>query len=258
MTRRTRGKTRAGRLRLLDPWLVDQLPTDRPVRVLDLGIGARPDTTVELLAALRAGGRQPTVIGTDVEAERVAALAAVEDADLRAVQVDPDWTPEHPADAVRAANLLRQYRLERVRAMLERWGGWLAEGGLLVEGSTDRAGDRGAFRVLRRRGDQLLDDALILLHDLDGGGFGPRALTAYLPRGLGWHGHPGPALHGFFQAWEQAFQQTRAEGARTPAALFVGSAARLAARGLARPDPAGHAAGRLIVPTTVLSGDLRG
>ena len=127
-------------------------------------------------------------------------------------------------------------------------GRWLRPGGLLVEGTTDRHGDRGVFRVFQRTADGLVPDALVFVSDPARSGFAPRALTPYLPRGMGWHGHPGAEVDTLFTAWKQAFERARDAGARTPAELFAGSAAGLAEIGLATTDPAGHAEGRVVVP----------
>lgn len=248
--RPTRGKTRPGRLRLLDPWLLRQLP-DGPARLLDVGIGASPDTTLEWHeAARRAHGPAVTTLGIDLDEARVAALAeAAASADgLRALHRSFDHEPEPAYHVVRAANLLRQYRLDDVPAALDELAAWLVEGGLLVEGSTDRAGDRGCFRAFRVRAGRLVPAVLVFVVDLHGPGFAPRALTPYLPRGLGWHGHPGPELERLFAEWTRCFGAARSGGSDTARALFVDSAEQLAREGVVEARESDWRAGRMIVP----------
>jgi len=248
--RLTRGKTRPGRFRLLDPWIASQVGRavgQETAHVVDVGIGARPDTTLELHRALGGADAGVRTTGLDLDPERVQALREAEEPGVRAVLggFDAELPPAH---LVRAANLLRQYRLPDVPPALTAMSHWLAPEGLLVGGTTDRHGDRGVFRVFRRVDGRLLPQALICLAALDGPGFAPRALTPYLPRGLGWHGHPGPTVQPLFTAWTRAFEHARDQGAHTPAELFTRSAMLLTRQGLAQDDPSGQAAGRLVLP----------
>lgn len=247
LSRLTRGKTRPGRLRLLDPFLVEQLATNRTVRILDVGIGAEPDTTLELHRAALRAGCTPHTLGTDVDRARVDRLAAVGEPRLSAACVDETWQPALGFDLVRAANILRQYKLDRVGPALDRWSSWVRPGGRLVEGTTDKAGDRGVFRVFERAPDGLIPIGLLAFIDLTSPGFAPRALTPYLPRGLGWHGHPSKELEPLFAAWRTAFEHARSVGSTTVPDLFTESAAGLARRGMAHFEPASWRAGRILL-----------
>ena len=249
-SRPTRGRTRPGRLALLDPWLAERLGSSAQSApcVVDVGLGAEPDTTLELHAALAERVPGVVTLGLDVDAERVERLRerAVPGVQARLGGFD---TALPAAQLVRAANLLRQYRLDAVDDALEAMGRWLAPEGLLVEGTTDRHGERGVFRVLEPTAAGLRPVRLVLLCDPAARGFAPWALTAYVPRGLGWHGHPGPQLAPFFEAWNRAFDAARDHGADSTASLFQGAAERLVDEGIA-PDSSSedHAAGRLVVP----------
>lgn len=246
-SRVTRGKTRPGRLERLDPWFaahVGTWPDAGPDTVVDVGIGASPETTLELHAALAAVRPGVRIVGLDTDPERVRALAQVAGPGVVALHGGFEANIPGRAGLVRAANLLRQYRLDGVPDALARMGAWLQPGGLLVEGTTDASGDRGVFRVLRQDGEALRPKALLILADPEGP-FAPRALTPYLPRGLGWHGHVAPRLRTLFDAWEQAFKEARAT-ATGP--LFAPTCARLAAVGLAVDAPDAWARGVLELP----------
>jgi hypothetical protein len=218
----TRGKTRPGRLRLLDPYVAAQhggvcgryFGDEVAVDAVDVGIGARPDTTIALHRALRSVDPAVRTYGLDVDAERVAALDAAGEEGVEGVVGGFEARFDAPIGTVRAANVLRQYALDRVSPALAAMGRWLEPGGLLVEGSTDKTGGRGVFRELGRLDGGLQPNALIFVFDVHGsGGFAPRALTPYLPRGMGWHGHPGPAVAPLLAAWTAAFEEARAAGA---------------------------------------------
>lgn len=235
---------------LLDPWLVQRVgewPEGGADTVVDVGIGASPETTLELHAALREVREDVRTVGLDTDPARVGALA--ERGVDGVVAMDGGFDAEVPGRVglVRAANLLRQYRLDGVPDALARMGAWLTPGHLLVEGTTDAGGQRGVFRVLRWNGQRLDSLSLLVVADPHGP-FAPRALTPYLPRGLGWHGHVAPRLRPLFARWEQAFQEARGAGG---GALFPATCARLAAAGLAVDDPEAHAAGRLEIPVDV-------
>lgn len=237
-SRVTRGKTRPGRLRLIDPFVARAHANacgrwggdDIRIDVVDVGIGARPETTVELHRAVRALDPAARTYGIDTDAGRVAALDAVGEPGVVAVHGGFELSFETPIGTVRAANLLRQYPLGQVTEALLAMGRWLGPEGVLVEGSTDKAGSRGVFRLFSGTGDgRLLPTCLVFAFDVDcDEGFAPRALTPYLPRGMGWHGHPGPVVAPLFEAWNRAFEQARDAGVAGGRALFVESCRRLA------------------------------
>jgi hypothetical protein len=225
-------------MRLLDEWLVAHAEpvlgrVDGPWRdaaVVDVGIGTPPDATLALHAAIarRHPGRR--TIGVDVVAPYVDALtaAAPPGVEGRVGGATLPLGPDEPAALVRAVNLLRSTRAERVSAALATLADPLLVGGWLVEGSTDTTGEVGVFRVLERTPDGLAPRWLVVT-STHGRGFDPRLFTAWLPRGLGRHARPAPELAARFAAWADATARARADGAREPAATFVAAAARLAA-----------------------------
>lgn len=227
MTERiTRGKTRPGRLGLLDSWLVacDLGPAPR---VVDVGIGASPETTVELFEALRTRWPAARVLGIDVDPVRVEAAMRAGRPGLSFALRGFDLELERPASAIRAMNVLRQYPPEQVSEAHARWGRSLAPGGILLEGSTNRTGDVLACHVLRR-GDELFREAL-LFGTRGVGGFAPMQLRDVLPRDLRRSCRPDHPLGAFFARWTEAWEHVRT--GLEPRAAFEASARELARRG---------------------------
>lgn len=149
----TRGTTGINRLRRSDRWLthsplVRGVLTDAPdPLVVDLGYGARPDTTLELARRLRTIRPDLRVTGLEIDPARVApstenvtfARGGFELAGLR-------------PNLVRAFNVLRQYPETAVPDAWSRILSGLAPGGLLVDGTCDEIGRRCAWVLLDRRG----------------------------------------------------------------------------------------------------------
>jgi hypothetical protein len=144
----TRGTTNPNRLRRVDrwvtgtPWVTRILRTAADPLVVDLGYGATPVTSVELLSRLRTVRPDVRVLGLELDPDRVAAARAA---------ADPPWLDFRRGGfelagarpvLVRAFNVLRQYQEPEVaeswRAVRDR----LAPGGLLVEGTCDEIGRR--------------------------------------------------------------------------------------------------------------------
>lgn len=145
----TRGTTGINRLRRSDRWLmhrpqvVDLLRSTPHPLVVDLGYGARPDTTFELAARLRTIRGDLPVVGLEIDPARVVpgrdgvrfARGGFELAGLRPV-------------LVRAFNVLRQYPEDAVAGAWAKIQSALAPNGLLVDGTCDELGRRCAWVVL--------------------------------------------------------------------------------------------------------------
>lgn len=145
----TRGTTGINRLRRSDRWLMHEPLVRRTLLdaadplVVDLGYGARPDTTFELDARLRSVRADTRVTGLEIDPGRVAqardgvsfARGGFELAGLRPV-------------LVRAFNVLRQYPEAAVAPSWAQIQSGLAPGGLLVDGTCDELGRRAAWVLL--------------------------------------------------------------------------------------------------------------
>ncbi|MFK7928473.1 MAG: hypothetical protein AB8H79_09790 [Myxococcota bacterium] len=206
--------------------MADQAQSRGFARVVDVGPGAQPHTTIELHRAVRARVPTAQTTGIDVDPSRVAGLLEAAEPGVRGVEGGFDHRFDPLVDLVRAANVLRQYRLDQVGPSLRAMGRWLRPGGWLIEGTTDKEGHRGCFRVFQCGEFDLEPWGMVFIND-GALGFDPRALTPYLPRGMGWHGHPGPLVKPLFEAWSEAAAVARQAGIREPAAVFESSATAL-------------------------------
>lgn len=207
------GRTRRGRLRLLDAWLVRQALPSGPV--VDVGLGALPWTTVELAEALP--GR--AVLGVDVDAARVAVAREHARPGLGFAVAGLDL-PVRGAAVVRVMNLLRGVGEAEAREARWHLGRALGPAGLLVEGSTDRPGSTGAAWVLR--GPELEVEGLLVVDDL-ARGWAPAKVRGVLPVGLRGRGGAGERL---LRAWTEAWEAVRSHDL---GASFVESARALGA-----------------------------
>lgn len=242
LDRHTRGRTRPGRLRALDAYLVHREPellsrTSGPwehAAFVDVGFGEHPWTTLESAHALRTLNPRLPVVGVELEASRVETAAPYTDAltHFRQGGFDLPLGPHEPARLVRAMNLLRQYPPEQVPAVHQRLGERLLPSGLLVEGSSDTHGGVLVAHLLRRGPHHLEREALLFYTDFSHG-FAPLLFRDWLPRDLRRRVLPGTPLHAFFTAWTQAWQHVRACNHVQPAAAFLHSALRLAEEGVA-------------------------
>lgn len=190
---RTRGKSRAGRLRLVDRFIADRLGTmDREGALfVDVGLGAHPDTTLEWRAASRAD-----VLGVEIDTVRV---QTARDAGLDVLEGGFEVVPD--CAVVRAINLFRQYAREDVQPAVE---GLLRRAPVVLWGSTDKHGETAAFWVQERERRRL-----VLAYDGPGERFAPRRFFRVLPRDLQAPPRVGHPLWDVLSAWEQAWRPVR-------------------------------------------------
>ena len=139
----TRGTTNINRLRRVDRWMATDpsvlaaLDEVSAPLVVDLGYGARPDTTVEMAQRLRAVAPDLEMVGLEIDPERVVGprdgvrfgLGGFELAGLR-------------PQVVRAFNVLRQYDEDEVWPAWRRLMDRLGPSGVIVEGTCDELGRR--------------------------------------------------------------------------------------------------------------------
>ncbi|MFT4042126.1 MAG: class I SAM-dependent methyltransferase [Gordonia sp. (in: high G+C Gram-positive bacteria)] len=192
----TRGTTNINRLRRVDRWMagspdirtaLGRVP--RPL-VVDLGYGARPDTTVEMARRLRAVVADIEVVGLEIDPERVVpaqdgvrfALGGFELAGL---------TPQ----LVRAFNVLRQYDEAEVWPAWEQLTRRLGPGGLIVEGTCDEIGRRCAWVLLDADGPRTLTLSWAPAYTAR-----PSDLAERLPKALIHRNVPGEPVHDLLAA----------------------------------------------------------
>ena len=225
-----RGRTRPGRLRRLDAWLLERegelLREPGRAPVVDLGLGDEPATTREWLGSLREGGIDAPLIAVEIDPQRIA----------RARRLAPELDVRHGGFAlpiagrarlVRVMNVLRGYPAPRIPGALAKLAASLQIGGLIVEGRTCAYGHVLTAQLLRRTRRGLWREALLLSTDF-ARGFAPNLIRAQLPAELHRRGDGGVAMASFFEHWQHAFGRARERGERDPRTCFVRSAQLLA------------------------------
>lgn len=194
MDKITRGKTRAGRLDALDRvvlrWLDEGAFFEEPGgKYVDLGFGASAVTALAMFERIRQMDAQANCTGMDVDAMRVEEAwrecEALKCNEYKWLQGGFAEVGDGDVRLCRAMNVLRQYGVEEaVRAHAQMVRG-LCEGGVLIEGSCDRKGERLGAHVVERRGGEGFRRGVFLMcqQGLDGG-FAPRMMRDWLPQDL--------------------------------------------------------------------------
>ncbi|WP_371787216.1 class I SAM-dependent methyltransferase [Streptomyces albidoflavus] len=207
----TRGTTNPNRLRRMDRWITAThgaalRRAEHPLAV-DLGYGHAPWTAVELLARLRTAAPETRVTGIEIDPDRVAAAQPHAREGLTFVRGGFELpVPDRP-HLIRAANVLRQYDEDEVRAVWERLTARLAPpdpdglgGGLLVEGTCDEIGRRHVWVALGPEGPCTVTFAT-RLGSLDR----PSDLAERLPKALIHRNVPGEPVHAFLRDFDRAW-----------------------------------------------------
>lgn len=240
--REIRGRTRAGRLRGLESYFIGayrEVIAAGEGPAVDLGFGDEAVTTLEWARALRAIRPDMQVIGVETEAWRVEAAReeAGGEAEFLKAGFELREELERPAAVIRAMNILRQYRPEEVREAHRSWGRALMEGGVLMEGTSDKEGSVLSAHIFRKEKARLVREGLLFFTDFQRG-FAPVLFRDVLPRDLRhgvFEGHP---AYSFFQIWMKVWKEVRAEGFIEPRASFQASVRILRDReGLVRAAP---------------------
>jgi hypothetical protein len=203
----TRGTTAPNRLRRVDRWLVgvhgDLLrEAGQPPLVVDLGYGAAPWTAVELADRLAAVRPDVSVVGLEIDPDRVAAAQPAARPGLAFRRGGFELAGLRPL-VVRALNVLRQYDEDAAAQAWTDLCAGLADGGLLVEGTCDEVGRRAAWVALGPEGPRTLTLAAHL-PSLDR----PGALAERLPKALITRNVPGEPVFELLarldDAWDRA------------------------------------------------------
>lgn len=124
------------------------------------------------------------------------------DGDLHTLRAEP------PSALVRLANVGRGLTKDAAEDLPAQVLPLLVDGGACLEGSTDIEGHVSAFWVLRRHGEALSKEALVL-HTDGARGFSPWLFRDVLPRELRRDVKPGTAVHAFFTAWTEVWERVR-------------------------------------------------
>ncbi|WP_244502321.1 class I SAM-dependent methyltransferase [Streptomyces oceani] len=183
---------------------------DEPPAVVDLGYGAAPWTTVELLRRLRGVRADVRVTGVEIDPARVAAARPYErdQPGLRFVRGGFEVPLPRAPLVIRAANVLRQYAEHEVPPAWERLRGRLAADGLLVEGTCDEVGRRHVWVALGPEGPRTVSFAARLA-DLGQ----PSELAPRLPKALIHRNVPGEPVYAFLRDFDLAWAGAAPYGA---------------------------------------------
>lgn len=202
----TRGTTAANRLRRADRWMVQSprvinaLASQSPPLAVDLGYGRVPITTLEFAARLRDVAPDLSVVGLEIDPDRVdAARSAESPPEVRFALGGFELAGLQPA-VVRAFNVLRQYPEDAVEGAWRTMQSALAPGGVIVEGTCDELGRRCCWVLLDRDGPVSLTLACDPRHIER-----PSDLAERLPKVLIHQNVPGQRIHGLLVAADQAW-----------------------------------------------------
>jgi len=240
LQRTTRGRTRPGRLRALDAYL---LRFEAPLLAqgsgpfIDLGFGETPATTLEAAAAFRQLDPVLEVHGLEIDPLRLQAAARHQDARTH-FQLGgfERLTSLGPARLIRAMNVLRGYRTEELAPAHEALGAALSQGGLAVEGSADPDGGLLTCHLLRKKPTGEVHREALLFFTAFERGFAPLQFRDWLPRDLRRRVLPGEPIHTLLKQWTDAWEATRSTQP-TPQRAFSASVQTLAALGEVAADP---------------------
>src|SRR3954454_24884592 len=226
----TRGTTNANRLRRVDRWLLaTQVPrlrdAARPL-VVDLGYGASAVTTLELVERLAPEVAGLEVVGLEIDPERVAAVEADRDPPRVDFRLGGFELAGLQPVLVRALNVLRQYDEESAARAWDTMRAALGQGGVLVEGTCDEWGRRGAWVALDADGPLTLTLSCRFA-DIDR----PSDLAERLPKALIHHNVPGQPVHEFLHAFDAAWAAVAGLSTFGPRQRWVAAVEALAAQG---------------------------
>jgi hypothetical protein len=213
----TRGKTALNRLRQVDVYVAlvyaGVLRGGQPW-VVDVGYGAQAWTALEMRERWLPINPQLRLLGIEIDPARVEvalpyAIPNVIDFQVGGFNVK-DNLGNQQARLIRAYNVLRQYTESEVKDALNMMALSLAEGGLLVEGTSNPSGRLMVFDVYRKTQHTLEHLELVFASN-----FRERLLPidfqAVLPKRLIHHAHD-PQPYAFFEAWTQALNTAKGQG----------------------------------------------
>lgn len=223
----TRGTTNINRLRRVDRWMVHSprvraaLDVPRPL-VVDLGYGARPDTTVEMAERLRAVAPDLEMVGLEIDPARVVEPRAGVRFGLGGFELG-GLRPR----VVRAFNVLRQYDEDEVDDAWARIRGALSPGGVIVEGTCDEIGRRCSWVLLDVDGPVSLTLSWAPEHSDR-----PSDLAERLPKALIHRNVPGERIHTLLTLADQCWDIAAPLAPYGPRARWVHALGLLRDRGV--------------------------
>ncbi len=192
----TRGTTNPNRLRRVDRFIANlpQLKASEPI-VVDLGFGATPTTSIEMLQRLSKTNSKVTVVGIEIDRERVERGYPYQTKHLLfglgGFEVPlPKPLENKQVDVIRAMNVLRQYDESEVLASWQLMQTRLTNTGVIVEGTCDELGRIASWVTLSKEKAESFTIAL-KLNEVDK----PSKVSERLPKILIHHNVSGEPIH---------------------------------------------------------------
>jgi len=235
----------------MDNWMAfalrDRLRRAGDPLVIDLGYGDSPITAVELLTRLQPVRSDVTVLGLEIDPDRVAAALPATRPGLSFERGGFELAGRRPV-IVRAANVLRQYPEPSVAGYWQTMQVALAPGGVIVEGTCDEVGRRASWVLLDATGPLTLTlcckvDAIERPSDL-----AERLVKALIHRNVA-----GEPIHALLRAMDAAWDLHAPLAAFGARQRWQAMCAEVAGRWPVLSPPARHRLGELTVAWTAVA-----
>jgi hypothetical protein len=220
----TRGTTNPNRLRRVDRYIAN-LPQLKPADclVVDLGFGSTPTTTIEMLQRLSQTNPQVTVVGIEIDRERVDRGLPFQTNKLLfgvgGFEVPlPKPFDNKKLNVIRAMNVLRQYDESEVKGSWQLMQTRLKDDGVIIEGTSDELGRIASWITLSKHKAESFTIAL-KLNELDR----PSKVAERLPKVLIHHNVEGEPIHRLLRDLDDAWLRNSALSTFSPAQRFIAS-----------------------------------
>lgn len=217
----TRGKTTSNRLRQVDIFVIlawRHILTSASPLLIDVGYGEHAWTALEMYQRLWSINPRSRLLGVEIDPMRV-------------MNALPYTNPPHihfclggfnlidvlegqQATFIRAYNVLRQYNEAEVMPALSAMSQSLAEGGILIEGTSTPSGHLVAFDVYQKQARELVHKHIVLGTNFRNDPT-PIEFQAILPKRLIHHAYDDP-VWSFFRMWERGLALARGAGQHRP------------------------------------------
>ena len=228
----TRGTTNPNRLRRVDRFIAN-LPQlkSRDCIVVDLGFGATPTTSIEMLQRLAQTNPTVTVVGIEIDRERVERGIPFQTKQLLfglgGFEVPlPKPLENKQVDVIRAMNVLRQYDESEVQASWQLMQTRIKADGVIVEGTSDELGRIASWVTLSKDKAESFTIAL-KLNEVDK----PSKVAERLPKVLIHRNVDGEPIHQLLKDLDDAWLRNSALSTFSPAQRFISTCRDLKAAG---------------------------
>lgn len=228
----TRGTTNPNRLRRVDRFICNQpvLKQENPL-VVDLGYGANPTTTIELLSRLKKVNKNTKVLGIEIDRERVNLAKPYENSSLffqlGGFEVPiPEGLNRDQVTLIRAMNVLRQYEEAEVKAAWQLMQDKLEPEGLIIEGTCDEIGRLASWVTLDKQGPRTLTLSYRLLSLST-----PSKIAERLPKALIHHNTEGEKINTFLKDLDLAWANNAGLSVFSPIQRFSATCYELLGNG---------------------------